>query len=210
MGGLTFGAIGAALIAAAVSLIGLVLGKEQKTSDFRQEWINKLREEIASYVTNVSAISDQLNFEFVDKNEKLKYLSPFYVSINSAANSIKLRLNPDEVEAKAVLNVMNEIENASLSDDNLASEKVRSLEDKLILHSQKLLKRESSRVKSGEIAFRIAKYSALGLTIMLAGSLVYLGFATNAVTDNGDAARSNKVEELGSGPINGIHSGVAM
>lgn len=61
---ITFGAVGAALIAAIVSLIGLILGKEQKTSEFRQEWINSLRAEITQFVTNVTAISDQVKRSF--------------------------------------------------------------------------------------------------------------------------------------------------
>ncbi|RGP40431.1 hypothetical protein BPTFM16_00716 [Altererythrobacter insulae] len=194
MGGLTFGAIGAALIAAVVSLIGLILGKEQKTSEFRQEWINKLREEIASYVTNVSAISDQVKFEFKDRNEKLKHLSPFYVEINSAANSIKLRLNPDENDAKAVLEVMDEIETASQDDDTFTSEEIRDLENKLISRSQKLLKSEWRRVKAGETAFKIAKYSAFALTIMLSALLVYAALATDGPNERAEAVRINQPE----------------
>ena len=190
MGGLTFGAIGAALIAAAVSLIGLVLGKEQKTSEFRQEWINKLRDEISSYVTNVSAISDQLKFDFQNVNEKLKHLSPFYQAINSAANSIKLRLNPDEVEAQAILKIMDKIELASQDDDEFVPGRIQDLEDELISRSQTLLKSEWARVKAGETSFKVAKYSALGLTLTLAGTLMYL--AADGTAMNIEPAKSNQ------------------
>ncbi|MEM4379495.1 MAG: hypothetical protein QXL01_02260 [Thermoplasmatales archaeon] len=37
---IAFGAIVAALIAATVSFTSLIISKEQKTSEFRQEWIN--------------------------------------------------------------------------------------------------------------------------------------------------------------------------
>lgn len=42
------GAIGAALIAATVSLLGLIISKEQKTSEFRQAWIDALRSDLGS------------------------------------------------------------------------------------------------------------------------------------------------------------------
>ena len=39
----------AALIAAAMSFISLTLNKEQKTSEFRQAWIDGLREDLAAF-----------------------------------------------------------------------------------------------------------------------------------------------------------------
>ncbi len=173
MGGLTLGAIGAALIAAVVSLIGLVLGKEQKTSEFRQEWINNLRTEISEYVTNVTAISDQVKIVFCDDNEKLKHLIPYYSSVNSAANSIKLRLNPNESAAKEILDVMARIERQSADDNALSSSSMRELEDELIGKAQLLLKSEWSRVKAGEFAFRLAKYSAVTFVFILLGVLSF-------------------------------------
>lgn len=181
MGGLTLGAIGAALIAAVVSLIGLILGKEQKTSEFRQEWVNKLRDEIATYVTNVSAISDQVKLKFDSNNEKLKYLAPFYLAINSAANQIRLRLNPREAEAKEILSIMLKIERASQEDSSLASSDIQKLEDELIDESQKLLKIEWDRVKAGEPTFRWAKRSALIFVFLLSGLLIFSVVSSNMI-----------------------------
>lgn len=61
MGGdISIGAIGAALIAGIVSLLGLIISKEQKTSEFRQTWVDSLRSEITSYLTSFNAIADAL------------------------------------------------------------------------------------------------------------------------------------------------------
>ena len=40
------GAVVAALIAGTVSLLGLIISKEQKTSEFRQAWIDALRNDL--------------------------------------------------------------------------------------------------------------------------------------------------------------------
>lgn len=188
MGGLTIGAIGAALIAAVVSLIGLILAKEQKTSEFRQEWINKLREEIADYATHVSAISDQLKIKFDDDNEKLKHLALYYLAINRASNAIKLRLNPAENGSKAILSAMSEIENRSTSDQSFSSSDIQVLEDDLIKESQKLLKSEWDRVKTGERTFRIAKMSAMVVLAVLVISLVVAA----VMSANGDNEGSSQ------------------
>lgn len=195
MGGLTFGAIGAALIAAVVSLIGLILGKEQKTSEFRQEWINKLREEIATYVTNVSVIADHLKLEFKDDTEKLKTLAPYYSQINSAANSIKLRLNPEEERSSIVLNLMAEVESASHVDADFSSARVLNLEEKLISESQILLKEEWVRVKKGERAFKWAKYSALTSAVMLFGFLVFVAFKNLEASEEGKKLQTSHTEQ---------------
>ena len=167
-GDITFGAVGAAFVAAIVSLIGLILGKEQKTSEFRREWINGLRDEIAQFVTNVTAISDQVKRSFSDDNEKLETLAPYYVSVNSASNSIRLRLNPDEPSSKEILDLMDEIEESSASDTTISCSNIACLEGRLITFAQKLLKSEWRRVKSGELAFRLAKYIATAALVMLA------------------------------------------
>jgi hypothetical protein len=53
---IAIGAIAAALIAGLIFLLSLVISKEQKISDFRQEWINSLRSEIAALIAHANAI----------------------------------------------------------------------------------------------------------------------------------------------------------
>ena len=47
---LALGAITAALITGFLSLLGLIISKEQKTSEFRQQWIDALRQELAEFL----------------------------------------------------------------------------------------------------------------------------------------------------------------
>jgi len=50
------GTIIAAVIAAIVSLLGLIISKETKVSEFRQAWIDSLRAEIAAVITHAQAL----------------------------------------------------------------------------------------------------------------------------------------------------------
>lgn len=179
MSAVTLGAICAALIAAIVSMVGLILSKEQKTSEFRQEWINKLREEIATYVSHVSAIADQVQIKFKDSNEKLKYLAPFYTAINQSSNTIRLRLNAEEPESHCIIEIMDQLEAEFISDSNLFSSKIQELEKRLIKESQKLLKKEWVRVRDGEKTFVYAKKAALWISILLVGVFGFAVYQSN-------------------------------
>lgn len=196
MSAVTLGAICAALIAATVSMVGLILSKEQKTSEFRQEWINKLREEIALYVSNVSAISDQIKINFEDNNEKLKYLSPFYSSINQASNAIRLRLNPEEEQSQIIIGIMEELERASQSDYQFASREIQEIEERLIKALQKLLKSEWVRVREGEQTFVLAKRSALGISFILVCLFAFAVFQTSGAPGS-SASEKTVVIEVG-------------
>ena len=50
------GAIAAALIAGLISLLGLIISKEQKTSEFRQAWIDGLRSELSLVIAHANAL----------------------------------------------------------------------------------------------------------------------------------------------------------
>jgi len=165
--GVSLGAVGAALIAAIASVIVLILGKEAKTSEFRQEWIDSLRAEISEYLSSLNTISTHLLRSFKDANEKITDLAPFYTKVNSAAFMIRLRLNSREVESKSVLDLMDKYERLSKDDKTFTSSAVDQLENEMLAASQVLLKAEWKRVKDGEITFRIAKWASIALTVGL-------------------------------------------
>lgn len=102
-------------------------------------------------------------------------LAPYYVAINSASNSIRLRLNPDEAASKKILDLMDDIERASASDVSISFDSISNLEARLVTSAQELLKKEWRRVKSGELAFRFAKYTAIGAFVLLATILFIWG-----------------------------------
>lgn len=85
----------AAIITGLISLLGLIISKEQKISEFRQEWINALRSEISSLISHGNAIYGGLVTKQLWENMKSDYLG-----MNEATANIRLRLNVTEVEAK--------------------------------------------------------------------------------------------------------------
>ena len=50
----------AAFFAGVVSMVGLIIAKEQRVSDFRQAWIDALRGEIALLIGTINAINEWL------------------------------------------------------------------------------------------------------------------------------------------------------
>lgn len=50
---MAIGPIIAAIIGAVVALVSLIISKESKLSEFRQAWIDSLRQEIADFLSNI-------------------------------------------------------------------------------------------------------------------------------------------------------------
>ena len=54
-------------IAAVVALIGLVASQEQKTSEFRQAWIDGRRNDLATYLSRINAAYEAASAGFPSK-----------------------------------------------------------------------------------------------------------------------------------------------
>lgn len=178
---IAFGAIVAALITGFFSYINLVISKESKLSEFRQEWINALRSEIAILMSRLRALADfgallehqgkppkgQTDSEFAHQAE-------LYRELQEAYNSICLRINPNEKTEKAkkinhefldAIYNAREIYNAGETDGlGFAIEQA-------IEKSNTLLKYEWDRVRVGESSYRYAKILAF---LLLLGSIVFV------------------------------------
>lgn len=98
------GTVGAASIAATVSMIGLVVAKENKTSEFRQEWINALRESISDAVSAVAALN--IYGEMPLTKENAPDISEAWRKVSKSLSLVELRLNPledDHLELQAMI-----------------------------------------------------------------------------------------------------------
>lgn len=164
-GGISIGAVGAALIAGTVSLLGLIISKEQKTSEFRQAWVDALRSEIISYLSSFNAIADAVQVKYTDHAEKVKALAPLYSKLNEASFAITLRVNPDEGHSKAVLACMKKFMQLAANDSSMTPDNIRPIEFDLLKSSKDLLKYEWKRVKRGELTFVMTKIFAGALII---------------------------------------------
>lgn len=166
MNEISVGAVGAASIAGLVSLLGLVIGKEQKISEFRQKWIDDLRGCFASYIMNINAISDIIRSK-AGGNEINLALIERYRCLNEASNGIILRVNSSELPAKILLKSMKDFEQLASKNSNLTPERIRSIEESFIDSAKNLLKFEWKRVKRGEPVFVWTKYILLTITFVM-------------------------------------------
>lgn len=175
------GATLAALISAIAVYITTVLSKEQKTSEFRQVWIDALRNDISEYLSKIQSIHSLGRAHAgATEQEKLKLLVDTMDHIQEAQiceYRIALRLNPVEHTILMAKITSFQDEMLKLSSANLSGKKLISEQDKLtqslIKESQAVLKKEWKRVKAGELSFRILKYLAATIAIIVAAYFSY-------------------------------------
>lgn len=176
-----YGALGAALIAGLVSILGLIIAKEQKISEFRHAWIGDLQKAIVAYLENLNAICDVVRTNPTQQQASLPILMPLYKALNVASNSIKLSINPSETAAASVLAALDEFEVLAGANANLQPAAIREIEKKFLASSRALMKGEWKRVKRGELTFVVAKWSSVGAVFLLAlaiASLILYGSRT--------------------------------
>lgn len=98
------GTISAAIIVGITTFVVSVLSKEQKTSEFRQAWIDGLRNDISEFTGRSSSIVFAIvsRMKLNPSKEEIKqYVFEKEVDViilNSLLDRIKLRLNPKEHE----------------------------------------------------------------------------------------------------------------
>jgi len=177
-----FGVITAAVLTGVFTLVNLIIAKEQKTSEFRQDWINELRTEVTIFISSVSIVTNYLILINEQANgyvEFNKRIDDFYksnmelpIDIKKRYSSIILRLNPKD--DKVLLEKLTNLNNLTSTKNIPKSiDVVTVASNELIEESQKLLKKEWKRVKRGEFAFYITKWLALIALIVIIGFGLY-------------------------------------
>jgi hypothetical protein len=184
MSSISIGAIGAAIIAGLVSLFGLIIGKEQKVSEFRQAWIDDLRKCFVDYLVHINAVSDALRVKANGEQIDTAALLQSYQSLNAANHGISLRINAEEKPAQLLMKSMSDFENLSNKNANLTPEKIGDLEKEFLKASKELLKFEWNRVKRGESMFVWTKRITVGSVIVMIAFLVYVSTAGQASEKN--------------------------
>lgn len=168
------GAIFAALIAGLISLLGLIISKEQKISEFRQAWIDGLRENVALVITHLEAIRGAMHAAQPSK-ATWQDRKEHFVAINQAITCIRLRLNSDEVSSQQLLLSLGELENIAQAGDIATSQLVSPAVDKLTERCNIVMKEEWQRVRDGEKTYRFARYgsfAAVAIALALLGGIV--------------------------------------
>lgn len=175
----------AALITALISFVNLTLSKEQKTSEFRQAWIDGLREELATFFSSARALcrtmqearSPNCNDEGV-KNFRFSndQIGKMRLDGADALYRVKLRLNKNETEHQELLrllvaatNIQNRINIEKGYDYTEALDAI----ERASSYSQDILKNEWERVKKGEESFQIAKNRVMPAIMII--SIIFIG-----------------------------------
>jgi hypothetical protein len=166
----------AAIIAAVLGFVGLVIAKENKTSEFRQQWIDSLRQDLSDYIAAVRLIAQshkqfaaipQPHEGHVELADQLKEV---YLASSSSLARIRLRLNPDDRDPKLKelnLQLLKRVKEAQ--DALAAADYPQALRITNHLHEQAgpVLKLEWSRVKRGEWIYQLAKWGTLLFLVSL-------------------------------------------
>ncbi|WP_318490501.1 hypothetical protein [Photobacterium leiognathi] len=174
---LVFGTLFAATMAGIFSLFSLINNKEQKVSEFRQAWIDGLRNEIATIVASLYYISYYYSTRTQQNPAKADDIEESHKEYVKSCTSILTRINaqdPDDAlreKNQAFLDSLNNIQNAFNA--NRYSDAAK-LSKNLIDDSKPLLKAEWERVKAGEKSYRRTKWLAGGLSVF--GAIVALIF----------------------------------
>lgn len=176
----------ATIIAGAFSLVGLILSKDLKVTESRQQWIEALRNDISNYLSSITTLyklAEATLDSYAPRRDEFdeKMCSSFrskykddYWKLNETNNRIVLRLNPKETNH---FKLMQDIrKNTSIFYDkeckrNDINESSKLIEE-ILGDSQLILKKEWERVKEGEPIFKYARYILFGLAIVF----LFFGF----------------------------------
>jgi len=178
----------ASLIAAAVAFVNLTLTKELKTSEFRQAWIDALREDLAKFLGAARAFAravEEVHTYGPNYKEKVPLrigddkIGELRYQAAETLSRIRLRLNPDEPEHEELLRLLIKavrIQNEVLANGCAVQPALDAIEA-ANEYARPVLKKEWRRVKAGELPFRIVR-NWLAPTIVIL-SITFLIFMWN-------------------------------
>ena len=150
------GPLATAIIAGVVTLVVTVLAKEQKTSEFRQSWIDSLRSDVSELAGLTETVVDLAESHVEDgEADGGKFIydkSQEITKIQTCIVRIRLRLNPSEHDH--ILQPLMRLADSEI--DQSFAEVLSDLES-VVDGTQVLLKGEWERVKLGEPAYRKLK-----------------------------------------------------
>ena len=166
----------ASLITATIAFVNLTLTKELKTSEFRQAWIDALREDLSVFFACARAFarSTEEHFHFSNREDNAFKISEEKVSdiryqVAEVYSRIMLRLNPEDNEHEELLRMMRSIiskQNEAIAAKANSQETMKAIQVATD-YSRPLIKKEWNRVKKGEPAYRYARnIAAVGIVIL--------------------------------------------
>ncbi|MDZ5458013.1 hypothetical protein [Azohydromonas lata] len=176
----------AACITASIAFLGIIISKENKTSEFRQEWINELRNDISSFLATANIIRRFVSWGARNLSEEKKsgaitdFVAPKHAELSEVRHKIRLRLNPKEDDHIELIGSIESIVDLLMPGKPLGAAQglyFDQFQAAVVASSQVILKEEWQRVKRGEPWFYRLKWSALTLVVLtlLAAVIVLIG-----------------------------------
>lgn len=189
---IALGAMIAALITGFFSYVNLVSSKENKVSEFRQDWINGLRKEIADFTTGIQGVI-RINESFSNaypNDKEMKeavadyhsHSSRYFDLTSDSISKIQLRLNPKQAEEhpesheakllSCIRKARDQFNARDYDGARISSSEIRAL-------AVPLLKGEWERVKNGEPEYQKVRKMAFktiqfGIVIVIVFALIAL------------------------------------
>lgn len=175
------GTVAAALVAGGIARANLIASKETKVSEFRQAWINALRDDLAALFSNTRTLARAVQESRAPQSDEVEKFGIEKTKITAVRHGaaetyhrIRLRLNrkqPDHEELLRLLTAMMGAQQSyMLNKEGDVSAPITAVEQ-AALYAEGVLKTEWETVKFGERAYRAAVRTT---TITLIGSLTIL------------------------------------
>lgn len=174
----------AALIAATIAFVNLTLTKELKTSEFRQAWINGLREDLSIFfacarafarATEEQCIFDKSKSEMNSFRISSDKISDIRYQVAEVYSRITLKLNYKELEHEELLRLMKVAivkQNEAIENKFDSTETMKAIET-ATKYARPLIKKEWDRVKEGEPAFKNTRNAAFVGIVMLCLAVIF-------------------------------------
>jgi len=172
---IAFGTIIAAFVSAGISIVSVILSKELKLSELRQNWIDELRTELSTIVSLVNklAVSWYItdNKSEVKRKDFLRLHLEDIQELDAITHKLLMRLNPSEhqtlIEQLKTLEKFSS--NVQLLEDR---DSLDGLFNKYTDESNRVLKAEWVRVKNGEGSFKTMKTVFKSILVFCAISFI--------------------------------------
>lgn len=152
------GVLMAAAIAGLTSLVVSILSKDQKTSEFRQAWIDGLRSDVADFAGATNAMTSVMAIKKNNRDSPLEYMlsrHDDFAKMEALAIRIRLRLNP--IEHRNIITHLNFFR----FDTPSSRDQIDQICVDLVTDVQLVLRKEWKRVKRGELSFILLKLFSL-------------------------------------------------
>ncbi|WP_312835926.1 hypothetical protein [Comamonas sp.] len=186
--------VAAAALAGLVSLLVVVITKEQKVSEFRQQWIDALRADVSALLAAYSVTHQMVDAWMKDKRseydlwEKHKDL---VIQADTLMSQIKLRLNPNEHLHQTL-----EMHLVELDKQFVEVERSDTLDKQILETTRKILKEEWNRVRRGEATHRWALRIATAIFAISAATLAFLAYETLAENTKQEAIAQPQTNQI--------------